>query len=40
MAIKMEYTKKMGLAGVMIWQLSDDVRDGKDNLLDVVVNNL
>jgi chitinase len=40
MALKVKYVKDNDLAGVMIWQLSDDVRDGKDSLLDVIVNSL
>lgn len=38
--IKAQYVKDNGLAGIMIWQLSDDVRDGKDSLLDSVVGSL
>ena len=33
---KMEYLKEKDLAGLIIWQLSDDVRDGKDSLLDAI----
>jgi GH18 family chitinase len=39
-AIKSKYVNQYKLAGVMIWQLSDDVRDGRESLLDAVVNNL
>jgi chitinase len=39
-SIKCKYVNENKLAGVMIWQLSDDVRDGRDSLLDTVVNNL
>lgn len=38
--LKMQYVKEKDLAGVIIWQLSDDVRDGKNSLLDAVHSNL
>lgn len=33
---KMQYLKEKDLAGLIIWQLSDDVRDGKNSLLDAI----
>lgn len=37
LALKTKYVLDNDLAGIMIWQLSDDVRDGKDSLLDAIV---
>jgi len=33
---KMQYLKEKDLAGLIIWQLSDDVRDSKNSLLDAI----
>lgn len=33
---KIQYLKEKDLAGLIIWQLSDDVRDGKNSLLDAI----
>jgi chitinase len=35
---KTKYVLDNCLGGIMIWQLSDDVRDGRDSLLDVIIN--
>jgi chitinase len=35
---KAKYVLDNDLGGIMIWQLSDDVRDGRDSLLDVIAD--
>lgn len=34
---KAKYVVNKGLGGMLFWELSDDTRDGKDNILDAVV---
>lgn len=35
---KVQYMKNRGLAGIMMWELSDDTRDGKDSLIAAAVS--
>lgn len=39
-AEKMKYALAKGLGGVLIWEISDDTRDGRESLLDATVTGL
>jgi GH18 family chitinase len=37
---KVQYAKEKGLGGFLLWDLSDDTRDGQDNIIDSLIDEL